>query len=92
MRPTDEHRERCRVEGLDLEGEFKRFCASTDARGVLYASWSAAFTTWLMNEAKWRKERGARPGQRPTDIRQRTPVGSFDYSKVMAKPTNGAAK
>lgn len=64
-----------------------------DRAGTRRARWGQTFEHRIADQAA----RGylyavPQSGARPQEIRQRTPIGSFDYSKVMAKPTNGAAK
>ena len=47
--PTDAHRARALLEGLDVTRETEKFRAHAEATGRKMKSWDAAFTTWLMN-------------------------------------------
>lgn len=87
--PGEAHRARAAELGVDVAFQADQFCSFHDSKGNLFVSWDRAFWTWLGNAREFSKGgSGGRP-LRPTDIRQRTPVGSFDYSKVMG---NGAPK
>jgi hypothetical protein len=59
--PTESHAARCSSSGLDIQDEAERFEAHHRARGSTFACWNSAFTTWLMNAVKFRKERGGKP-------------------------------
>jgi hypothetical protein len=62
--PTRAHRDYADRHGLDVDLCVDAFRGHHQAKGSRFASWDGAFTTWLANEAKWKRERRQpRPGQ-----------------------------
>jgi len=59
-RPNAAHREKATSLSLLVDSEAEQFRFSAEAKGRVYASWDAAFHTWLNNAARWREERNAR--------------------------------
>lgn len=53
--PDDTHRTFARSNTLDLDAEVEAFRLHHEARGSVFASWSAALSTWLRNAVKFRR-------------------------------------
>ena len=62
--PTDEHRDRARDSGLNLDQEVVKFRAHAEEKGRTAKNWNAAFTRWLINAAEY-AQRDGRPAGRP---------------------------
>lgn len=58
--PTDEHRDRAKSSGLNLDQESVKFRAHAEEKGRTAKSWNAAFTRWLINAAEY-AQRDGRP-------------------------------
>ncbi|MEY4201355.1 MAG: hypothetical protein RLZZ265_3095 [Verrucomicrobiota bacterium] len=58
-KPSATHREKAASLSLIVDSEAEQFRLSAEAKGRVYASWDAAFHTWLNNAARWRDERNA---------------------------------
>ena len=56
-KPSATHREKAASLSLIVDSEAEQFRLSAEAKGRVYASWDAAFHTWLNNAARWRDER-----------------------------------
>lgn len=67
--PTDEHRERARTTGLDVDREALKFRTYNEEKARTAQNWNAAFTRWLINADEY-AQRDGRPGaartQRPS--------------------------
>ena len=55
--PSEAHREFASVNAIDLGHEFRRFVNHHEAKGSVFASWSAALRTWLENAVTYRQQR-----------------------------------
>ena len=66
--PTEAHRDLAAKHGLDVELE--AIACRGHYEGKLVSSPNGRFTTWLANQARWNKQRGAR-GQRKGPLVQR---------------------
>lgn len=53
--PEDTHRTFARSNALDLDAEVEAFRLHHEAKGSVFASWSAALSTWLRNAVKFRR-------------------------------------
>lgn len=87
--PKDSHRSLAAARNVDLALEVAKFKDHEFQRKI--TDWDRTFANWLRNarSSAGSAITGGRFALRPTDIRQKTTPGSFDYSKVLAKP-NGA--
>ncbi len=69
-RPTDEHQQRAREAGVDIDREVIKFRTHAEDKGRTSKSWNAAFTQWLIKAAEY--------AQRDRPARQRTNQPSVD--------------
>lgn len=53
--PDDTHRTFAQANALDLDAEVEAFRLHHEAKGSVFASWSAALSTWLRNAVKFRR-------------------------------------
>lgn len=61
--PNEKHKEMALTFRLNIETECRKFMDHHEAKGSLFASWDAAFRTWLANAAEWNKDK--QPQQPP---------------------------
>lgn len=54
--PTDEHRQRARESGVDIEREVLKFRTHAEDKGRTSKSWNAAFTQWLIKAAEYTQQ------------------------------------
>lgn len=91
--PDLAHREFAAANAIDLATEFESFRLHHEARGSMFASWSAALSTWLRNAVKFRRpgpqgggRRDGYRGQAPTaggevdDLLRDIPADEFNHS------------
>lgn len=62
--PTDAHRAFCATNGIDLAVQVEKFRVHHEAKGSVFASWSAALTKWLANAVEYQRRDG--PSRHPS--------------------------
>lgn len=60
-KPSESHLERAQKTLLNCESEAEKFRLHAEGTGRLMASWNAAFTTWLINAAEFRRNAPGKP-------------------------------
>lgn len=57
-KPTDQHRERAKSEGVNCDAQAERFREWHLAKGSLFVDWNRAFTTWLLRANDFARPNG----------------------------------
>jgi hypothetical protein len=56
--PKPRHHDKAKAEGVSFGRELEKFRAQAKATGRVMKDWDAAFDTWLLKAADWKRERG----------------------------------